>query len=409
MEKYWLIVESYVFIWKDSNLVLIYNSLLQRGFVLTLNSIIEPIVDLILAKENLRVVEIDQKFYLSKEGHLFILKLRDNYSGDVFAQSAFPYKPIVVLPEVNINEDVNRVESNQKDIYGFGSQISMNLMEVTIQLTGNCNNNCSNCGKANLQHLWCCKNQNTLTIKELDNIFEKLQKMHLFRMNFIGGNVLCYPYWDQIFSSLKHIQLKKCIYLTISCLYGNEDKLEYFLKNDYSIYFLIDCSNDVVERIYLNESYNYIFLIASIEDYEKVCNILKNINLSMTLLPLYTKSNENFFKMFVYQNLEDILTTEWRQKDIFANQVLNSNFFGKFYISATGEIYTDLNLPAIGTISSDFSELIYNEIYGGKTWRRTRDQILPCNTCIYKYLCPPLSNYETVIGVNNLCHIIKNE
>lgn len=38
-------------------------------------------------------------------------------------------------------------------------------------------------------------------------------------------------------------------------------------------------------------------------------------------------------------------------------------------------------------------------------WRKTRLQLSPCDKCIYCFICPPPSNYEIVVGKNNLCNL----
>lgn len=37
-------------------------------------------------------------------------------------------------------------------------------------------------------------------------------------------------------------------------------------------------------------------------------------------------------------------------------------------------------------------------------WMKIRNK-KPCSNCIYQYLCPPPSKYESMIGKMNLCHI----
>jgi hypothetical protein len=41
----------------------------------------------------------------------------------------------------------------------------------------------------------------------------------------------------------------------------------------------------------------------------------------------------------------------------------------------------------------------------GNAWLRIRGNEKPCNQCVNRDLCPSISNYELVIGKNNLCNI----
>ena len=52
--------------------------------------------------------------------------------------------------------------------------------------------------------------------------------------------------------------------------------------------------------------------------------------------------------------------------------------------------------------------LIHKELTKGHSWFQIRDQA-PCTDCVYQWLCPAPSNYETVIGKPNLCHVKQLE
>ena len=70
-----------------------------------------------------------------------------------------------------------------------------------------------------------------------------------------------------------------------------------------------------------------------------------------------------------------------------------------------GVVKADMNAPAIGNIQFDnILDIIQNELISNTAWRRVRDSH-PCDSCIYQFICPPLSNYERIIGQDNLCHM----
>ena len=49
-------------------------------------------------------------------------------------------------------------------------------------------------------------------------------------------------------------------------------------------------------------------------------------------------------------------------------------------------------------------ELTYEELIQNTIWRKVRDGDT-CTTCMYRFLCPPPGNLETVLDKQNLCHI----
>jgi pseudo-rSAM protein len=72
-----------------------------------------------------------------------------------------------------------------------------------------------------------------------------------------------------------------------------------------------------------------------------------------------------------------------------------------------GDVYANVNHPALGNIDThSIHEIVQKEVDEGKSWFRIRAQA-PCTDCIYQWLCPPLSDYEIVIGRSNLCHVKK--
>jgi pseudo-rSAM protein len=92
-------------------------------------------------------------------------------------------------------------------------------------------------------------------------------------------------------------------------------------------------------------------------------------------------------------------------KDFFSRQVINIYDFGKISIMSNGDVYANLNHPALGNIYTDnIYEIINKEVDEGKSWFRIRNQE-PCTNCVYQWLCPSPSNYEIAIGRPNLCHV----
>lgn len=112
------------------------------------------------------------------------------------------------------------------------------------------------------------------------------------------------------------------------------------------------------------------------------------------------------FAISFFSDLEDILAVPIDRKTIFRHKVLNDNFFGKLTVFPSGEVFANVNCPALGNIQeSSLKELVYKELTEQDVWLRVRSKEKPCKQCINKDLCPSISNYELVIGKNNLCNI----
>lgn len=405
MKKYWLIIDSYVFVWTNDVKTLFYNILSKKGFVIYNNYVIKPIIDSLLRKDNLGVVKIDDLVHKSHEGKELIQQLRNHFCGDIIDTNLSQQKPIVVIPELTINEDVSANENYQNKFSENGFNISRNLLEITIQLTGQCELNCENCGIYSKQTLWCTKRKEIISIKEIKYILSKIEYWNVRVLNFIGGDVLSYAHLSEIVNILKETPYIKKIYFHYKNIDKYIPKIKKLVEAKFNITVLVDSS--CFHREKWPSEFNYIFCVSSVNEFEQVQNIIDINSLKAKVLPIYTGENALFFEKYIYQTEEDILNTEWEKKNIYAHQAINTNYFGKLYIAANKNIYINLNRPPIGVIYDDFTALIHSEINYGEFWRKTRDTFQPCMSCLYKYLCPSLSNYELVIGKPNLCHIIK--
>lgn len=61
MKKYWLVLDSYTFLWKDDKHVVFYSSLIGKGIDVYITESIYPIVKQLLDVDNLYCVEITNK------------------------------------------------------------------------------------------------------------------------------------------------------------------------------------------------------------------------------------------------------------------------------------------------------------------------------------------------------------
>ena len=85
---------------------------------------------------------------------------------------------------------------------------------------------------------------------------------------------------------------------------------------------------------------------------------------------------------------------------------MNIENFGKLFIMPARNVYANVNSSSLGTIDDSPYSIVYKEFTKGHSWLKVRDQS-PCSDCIYQWLCPTPSNYETVISRTNLCHVIQ--
>jgi pseudo-rSAM protein len=123
------------------------------------------------------------------------------------------------------------------------------------------------------------------------------------------------------------------------------------------------------------------------------------------ITPFYSGKNLAFFESDIYLTAQDILSETPIQRMIFARQKLISHFFGALLIYPNGDVKANPNQAVIGNLAQEnLLKIAKKELAVNTAWRQIRNK-KPCNQCLYQYLCPSPSNYEWVIGQQNLCHV----
>lgn len=105
MKKYWLLLEAYVFAWANENTALFYNSLSGKFVRIFQTEILKEIINSLLEENNLYCIEVTDVQLEHNEVREFVSTLRTMFMGDIYPQTKFTQKPLVVVPMESINED----------------------------------------------------------------------------------------------------------------------------------------------------------------------------------------------------------------------------------------------------------------------------------------------------------------
>ena len=154
-----------------------------------------------------------------------------------------------------------------------------------------------------------------------------------------------------------------------------EEDLKFIKAKDCSLRFLINKSNamEVAEKL-------------ANDNYLSKCNYF----------PIWD-NNYDFFYENVLLTEEDILNEKRTRRSIHCHQLLNINYWGKLNLLPNGKIYADLNEPPIGSIDDALYGIVEKELLNGFSWRRIRNNE-KCRNCLYQWLCPSPSAFETLSG-----------
>lgn len=407
MGNYLFYLEPYVFLFRNDSDFLIYNTLNSAHIEVSHICEITWLLNFLNDPVNGYSMFLQEKDILNPYVKQLIKDVKTSFSGDCVLFEEGKNKPFIFKPILFLNNDILRKNSNDRDY--DGDKVLKNLDEITLFLPTQCNLDCSHCGKYHKQFLHCYRqNGETLSREEYEKLFDDIYFSGVSKINLIGDQSALEYANDLLGLELNihiHIPYKKCD--------------DVFMRNalDLGINLIINIHSEDMDTMisefiskYRDPKIEYQFIISDKEDLMKINTLLNMSSINSSILPFYTGENISFFEECVYTNLEDIFSEPIDRKTIFRRQVLNENFFGKLYIDAKGDVYSNMNGQPIGNIKDKkLKELVYMEIKSeSPIWLKTRDQTT-CSQCLYRYLCPSLSNYELAIGKPNLCHVCDLE
>jgi pseudo-rSAM protein len=379
--SYWFTIESYVYIGIANRSVLLYNTL--DGVTIESDKVeVIELLQEILLKENCGVILLTSDRYKRKEINSFIRILREKYMGDIIDVALSKSKPVQLLPFFNLSD---KHELYKKHNFSPYKNILENLSEISIHI-----DNSTNVTKliSFLQFA-----PGNLTFNIIGNIVDVADSNKLM------------SFFDQ-YSSPKYIL----------CSYSHLSSMHPTFENNFSYIILVHFPIDSLKwsnsrQMLLNQTlpFEYVFDVSSLDDCQQAMQLIEQFRIEKyQLKPVYTGDNISFFEESLFLTKEDILSSSISIKDIFANQSVNIYDFGKINIVPSGDVFANVNHPALGNICThNIHEIVQNEVENGKSWFRVRNQA-PCSTCTYQWLCPSPSDYEIVIGRPNLCHIKQN-
>lgn len=405
MKKYCLYLEPTVFIFKDSNYILLYDSESKKRILLERNKNVDSLIDGFLDINNMYCIEIEED--ISQNEKILIEKMRNNYLGDILPINNI--KPICIPPVKKIHTE--RRDADQ--VYVRGTSVMTLLNEMTFHLNGYCNQKCEHCTEYNKQFNCCYKNVGELNLKEVISRIENfLATANTIKINFTGGNVFYYKDIDGLLNYILDNKIKSnfCFnYLNWDMKFANIIE-NYFLNFNVYVFCSVekkkfdDFFKSIISTI---ERVHFVFVIKSEKEYVMVDKLIKDYHINWyTITPFYDGCNLIFFQNYVYTDSEDLELATPTKQEIYKKQSINLHDFGKLIISSCGKFYSNINYQPLGDIKKTTAEIIEKEWELGSIWKRVRNQE-PCTDCVYQYLCPSPSNYEIVIGKNNLCHIKK--
>lgn len=402
-KEYILYLEPFVFLFFKREKGLLYDSFQGRPYPFDVKGELQNIVVKLSRVENMNAIRVTEAFLSDRYIQAFVDLIREYYLGDLIPTSISPIKPVLFPPVL----DFQKLKSNTGNMKG--DDVLKNLYELTIYLTGKCENDiCShNCLLFSKQLLF-CKKSDGYEILNMNILMNYLNYSPNFKfsIHLVGGDLETYPYLNEMisfFSTYKQIDYV-VHYTSYVRNFDKWTKLKCKVLVDYPV------NKDILDSLFSfiqkqNSIVDFLFLVRDMNTFQDAIFYQEEYSvLDIKIKPVYD-DNWDFFYENVCFSSDDLLKISLSKKDIFTNQTVNTENFGKLFISSSGNIYTNLNEHFIGNIVSDtLKSSVLKALEPTSSWFRTRT-MKPCIDCVYQWICPSPSNYDYVVGKSDLCHL----
>lgn len=406
--NYWFFLESHIYVSIKSNAMLLYDTHTGKDIYVESDAAIR-LVNRIYEDESLGCIELNRLDLARPEIHGFVDMVVMNGMGELLEQQEHLSKPVILLPILSLNLDVEKLKDKDNADLFLARDISKYLLDVNIILNNSCQQHCPQCRNYCKQFYCCSKGDSPESLPQdsLTNLLRQVSYFPVRTINITGGDIYRYQNLDVFDTS--NDDGKKVFNFYIHYLNYQEnpyvDRQNVHLIINTPVY--VERLNEV-HSLTAGKDVTYHLIVEDEEQYEELESAMTRLGIEeFEVHPYYNGHNLGFFEKNVYLSKEDIVATTVSMREIFRNQKLNANSFGSLYILPDGEIKANPNKKSIGHLGKDrIIDVINNEMMQNTAWRQVRSSE-PCRNCVYQYLCPPPSNYERAINRHNLCHVQK--
>lgn len=408
MKNYWFVLDNNVYVSYGDEGMLLYHTV--NGELLeTREKLFIELIQKAQEKSNLGAFKLSVEQLNDEFVMCFIRQIIMKDMGRLEEVADTDGRPISLLPILNLLSDIRKINSNSERM--IGENVMLNLSSLNLFVNSTCSNNCVHCSVYCNQVMCCTKREGAeeLPENELKSILDQVKGSSVGKINVLGGNILKYTYLSSLLKIAPEFNIDICYWLHYMHFQEKEVATFIDLLINKCIIVNFPLNRDAFDAMlrYVDSTVAFFyFIVENEEQLAEIDLIIEKCSInSYRILPFFNGINLDLFENNVFHSKTDLFLHVKGFREIFCNEVVNSNFFGTMYILPNGEIKSNLMCDALGNISNmNMMEAVTEEIKGESAWRRVRDKE-PCLSCLYKYLCPPISNYELAIGKLNLCLI----
>lgn len=415
-KSYWFYLESYVYVSVMGENLLLYNTLTGKFLAYYDSPQLVEFIGRLRDKKNLYALEVTGEYLRANGLESFINDTRGQFMGDLVDVSAARKKPFLMQPYFDFRETVG--EQPPWTFKNAGADCLFMLNQLTLYVTGRCENNCPHCLSAFKQFPWCTAREGGgLSLAEIESILEQLKGTPVKNVDILGGDLVLWPHLDRLVEMLGTGSFKSNYYFHLSHLKHLKNGLPESIRAarpKATVNVLVDCaalSNPhAVNQLKKLEADMSIFLIEREEEIVQLENVLERLGPgNVSVQPYFNGQNLDFFKENVFTDVESLEENILDIDMIKARNTRNSLYHGKLAVMTDHHIYSNVCGAPLGKIPGiSIMQAVMSELKEHGNWMRVRRGTAPCCYCLLNSICPPLSNFEWVSGINNSCHIRKD-
>ncbi len=400
MKKNWITLYSDTFLWIKGKVGFVYSAKNHKRLHFYLTNRIEKICEQLLNIENLYTSELTTEDIKDNEVSKWLQSLINIHVGYLKCNIEFTERPVSLKPILKIQ--------NKKEYYelmhsnGEKGEILQNLHELTFYINGSEYGN----NEFYKQHIYPLNDYNFLDRSKILSFINNSKNLFLSNINLVG-NLFSYFDFERLIQNIYDFSIQFTIYVTINDFLKNKQKIintKWPINVQFNL--LVDTVFDITFIRDISFSFFITVFVFSEDDFIRFSNIFETFETDYKIffIPIYNKENLVFFKKNIFIDEKDLQHIDLSKNEIFMRQSFNIGNFGRLTIMPDGKVYANVNSHPLGSIDDSPYSLVYKEFIAGKSWFKLRDDV-PCNDCIYQWLCPSPSNYEIVIDKPNLCHV----
>jgi len=398
----WLVLEPFVHAVVKCNDVLLYNTLGKTYLLYRQETQISRIVEQLIIPENGYVTKITTAELENPRVGRFIADLRKKFMGDLFDPQWSASRPFNIVPVPILK----------------GGTLSMEqqLTEVTFLLNASDLPDLQPYREASRQFTFPLFGDlpgKAMPVETIMSVAAQMAALPFASVHFCGTGILREPLFGAYSGIFRKTSFRRKYHVNLRHLAvpftfkpGKNEFLALYVtypfdQPQFDLLQLVRQTYPEHPRVEFN------FVVQNNREVDHASELISGLGIRHAAFkPYLNGENIAFFEEQVFMSEADIFGSKPGRNEIFSRTTMNQNDYGRLTIQPNGDVYANVNDPLLGNLASlTVAELVARESEGGKSWKRRRMDVEPCTNCLYQFLCPPVSNYETMILRFNFCHI----